>query len=52
MEKTLLKAVKPENQIELYQMLCLLEVETNPNYFHEQIQQFSTYWSSHEPAFP
>ena len=46
-----LKAVKTDNQIELYQMLCLLEAETNPTLFQERIQQFSTYCSSRKPAF-
>ena len=46
-----IKAAQLSNQIELYQMLCLLEGETNPATFTERMKQFITYWTPREPNF-
>lgn len=49
--KNRLKSVKQENQIELYQTLCILESETSEKTFHTRIKQFTERWSSVEPHF-
>ena len=49
--KNHLRSVKQENQIELYQTLCILESETTEETFHTRIKQFSERWSPIEPQF-
>ena len=46
-----LRGVKQENQIELYQILCILESETNKERFQILIKQFTEHWSPVEPEF-
>ena len=43
--------MKQENQIELYQTLCILESETNKQKFHTLIKQFTGHWTPIEPEF-
>lgn len=46
-----IKGTQHENQVEIYQMLCLLEAELNPSKFHQLLRQFIQYWTLWESAF-
>lgn len=46
-----LKGTSQENQVEMYQMICLLEAEENPSIFHQLLQQFIQYWTHKEGTF-
>lgn len=49
--KNHLRSVKKENQIDLYQTLCILESETNVDLFDTQIKLFTESWCKQEPEF-
>ena len=49
--KNHLRGVKQENQIELYQTLCILESKTNKEKFQTLIKQFIERWTTIEPEF-
>ena len=46
-----LRSASRENQLSMYQTLCLLESEVDINLFHTQLSLFTTYWESKEPKF-
>ena len=46
-----LRSASKENQLSMYQTLCLLESEVDINQFHTQLSLFTTYWESKEPKF-
>ena len=47
--KNHLRGVKQENQIDMYQTLCILESETSKEVFHTRVKQFTEHWSMIEP---
>jgi hypothetical protein len=49
--KNKLKSVKPEHQPEMYQTLCILRLEHNPNVFQERVTKFTKLWLPIEPDF-
>ena len=49
--KNHLRGVKPENQIDMYQTLCMLESQTSKEVFHTRVKQFTEHWSMIEPQF-
>ena len=46
-----LRGTAQENQVELYQMICLLEAEENPTTFDHLMKQFIKYWTPKEQTF-
>ena len=46
-----LRSPSKENQLSMYQTLCLLESEVDINQFRTQLSLFTTYWESKEPKF-
>lgn len=49
--KNKLKSVKLEHQAEMYQMLCIIRLEHNPEVFKERIAEFAKFWLPTEPDF-
>ena len=49
--KNKIRSAKPENQKELYQTLCNLASENDPEVFESRMAQFDKVWSSDEPEF-
>lgn len=49
--KNHLRSCKPENQVEMYQTLCILIDEYNLSSFNKILDQFIEFWSNKEPDF-
>ena len=46
-----IKSCAPENQVKIYQTLCILLEELSMDKFNELIDQFVQYWIKEEPTF-
>ena len=49
--KNHLRSVAKENQLNIYQTLCILLHEVDRSLFTTRMKQFTNYWSSKEPDF-
>jgi len=49
--KNHLRSVEKENQLAIYQTLCILIHEVDRSQFITHMNQFISYWSSKEPEF-
>ena len=49
--KNKLRAVKPENQVEMYQTLSVLAKEIDVSVFHKRLSSFVQLWMPIEPDF-
>lgn len=49
--KNKLRTVKPENQVEIYQILSILATEIDPSVFEKRMNSFIQIWMPVEPDF-
>ena len=47
----MIKRCAPENQVKIYQTLCILLEELSMDKFNELIDQIVQYWIKEEPTF-